>query len=101
MIFTKSVLDFISSMVFASSLGIGVMLSAAFVFVFQGAIVLLAQFVAPFLTDAVIAEKLFLSVRTVKQHIQSMRDKTGFRNRTELAVRARESGLVINDPKTE
>jgi DNA-binding CsgD family transcriptional regulator len=30
-----------------------------------------------------------------------MRDKTGFRNRTELAVRARESGLVINDPKTE
>jgi len=54
MIFTKSVLDFISSMVFASSLGIGVMLSAAFVFVFQGAIVLLAQFVAPFLTDAVI-----------------------------------------------
>lgn len=48
-------------------------------------------------TDAVIAEKLFLSVRTVKQHIQSMRDKTGFRNRTELAVRARESGLVIND----
>ena len=32
------------------------MLSAAFVFVFQGAIVLMAQFVAPFLTDAVIAE---------------------------------------------
>jgi len=56
MIFTKSVLDFISSMVFASSLGFGVMLSAVFVFVFQGAIVLLAQFVAPFLTDAVIAE---------------------------------------------
>lgn len=51
-------------------------------------------------TDASIAEKLFISVRTVKQHIQSMRDKTGFRNRTELAVRARESGLVIND-KTE
>jgi two-component system vancomycin resistance associated response regulator VraR len=52
-------------------------------------------------TDAAIAEKLYMSVRTVKQHIQSMRDKTGFRNRTELAVRARESGLVINDPKTE
>ena len=47
-------------------------------------------------TDAAIAEKLFMSVRTVKQHIQSMREKTGFRNRTELAVRARESGLVIN-----
>lgn len=48
-------------------------------------------------TDASIAEKLYMSIRTVKQHIQSMREKTGFRNRTELAVRARESGLVIND----
>lgn len=48
-------------------------------------------------SDAAIAEKLYMSVRTVKGHIQSMRDKTGFRNRTELAVRARESGLVIND----
>lgn len=48
-------------------------------------------------SDAAIAEKLFMSLRTVKGHIQSMRDKTGFRNRTELAVRARESGLVIND----
>ncbi|WP_405727616.1 DUF554 domain-containing protein [Anaerotignum sp.] len=56
MLFTKSVLDLISSMVFASSLGVGVMLAAAFVFVFQGGIVLLAQFIAPFLTDAVIAE---------------------------------------------
>ena len=52
-------------------------------------------------TDAAIAEKLYMSVRTVKQHVQSMRDKTGFRNRTELAVRARESGLIINDQKTE
>ena len=52
-------------------------------------------------TDAAIAEKLFLSLRTVKQYIQSMRNKTGFRNRTELAVRARESGLVINNQKTE
>ena len=48
-------------------------------------------------SDAAIAEKLHMSLRTVKAHIQSMRDKTGFRNRTELAVRAREIGLVIND----
>lgn len=48
-------------------------------------------------TDAEISEKLHISLRTVKQHIQSMRDKTGFRNRTELAVRARECGFVIND----
>ena len=47
-------------------------------------------------TDAAIAEKLHMSLRTVKQHIQSMRDKTGFRNRTELAVKARESCLVIH-----
>jgi len=47
--------------------------------------------------DAAISEKLHMSLRTVKAHIQSMRDKTGFRNRTELAVRAREIGLVIND----
>ena len=47
--------------------------------------------------DAAIAEKLHMSLRTVKAHIQSMREKTGFRNRTELAVRAREIGLVIND----
>ena len=47
-------------------------------------------------TDAAIAKKLHMSVRTVKGHIQSMREKTGFRNRTELAVRARDCGLIIN-----
>lgn len=51
--------------------------------------------------DAVIADKLHMSLRTVKAHIQNMRDKTGFRNRTELAVRARESGLVINEHKND
>lgn len=50
-------------------------------------------------SDAVIADKLHMSLRTVKAHIQTMRDKTGFRNRTELAVRARECGLVINEYK--
>ena len=48
-------------------------------------------------SDAAIAEKLFMSLRSVKGHIQSMREKTGFRNRTELAVQASESGLIIND----
>ena len=52
-------------------------------------------------TDAVIAEKLFISVATVKTHIQNMKNRTGFRNRTELAVKARESGLVIYDQKPE
>ena len=52
-------------------------------------------------TDAAIAEKLFISVATVKTHIQNMKNRTGFRNRTELAVKARESGLVICDQKPE
>ena len=56
MLYTKSVLDFISSIIFASSLGFGVMLSAVFVLFFQGGIVLLSQGIAPFLTDVVIAE---------------------------------------------
>ena len=55
-LFSKSLLDFISSIIFAASLGIGVMFSAVFVFVYQGAITLLAQFIGPFLGDAVIAE---------------------------------------------
>ena len=46
-------------------------------------------------TDATIAEKLNISLRTVKGYIQDMRDKTGFKNRTELAVRARDCGFVI------
>lgn len=50
-------------------------------------------------TDAAIAEKLFISLATVKTHLQNMKKRTGFRNRTELAVRARESGLVIFDQK--
>lgn len=52
-------------------------------------------------TDAAIADKLHISLRTVKGHIQTMRAKTGFRNRTELAVRARDCGLIINDIITE
>ena len=47
-------------------------------------------------TDAAIAEKLCISIITVKQHIQKIREKTKFSNRTQLAVKARECGLVIN-----
>ena len=51
--------------------------------------------------DADIAEKLGMSLRTVKMHVQNMKDKTGLRNRTELAVRVRDAGFVIVEPKTE
>ena len=56
MLYTKATLDFISSLIFAASLGIGVLFAAAFVLVFQGAIVLVAQAVSPFLTDYVVSE---------------------------------------------
>lgn len=52
----KSVLDGISSIVFASSLGIGVSFSAVAILLYQGAISLLASFLSPVLGDAVIAE---------------------------------------------
>lgn len=53
-LFTKSLLDGISSIVFASSMGSGVLLSAIAVFTVQGVITLLAQWVAPLLGDAVV-----------------------------------------------
>lgn len=56
MIYTKSVLDFISSTMLSVSLGIGVLCSASFVFLFQGSIVLLSQFLQPILSDSAIAE---------------------------------------------
>lgn len=56
MLYTKSILDFISSIVLASALGAGVLLSSLSVLVLQGAIALLAQFVAPYLTEFAIAE---------------------------------------------
>ena len=52
----KSLLDGISSIVFASSLGVGVAFSAAALLLYQGSISLLASVLSPFLGDAVIAE---------------------------------------------
>jgi uncharacterized membrane protein YqgA involved in biofilm formation len=56
MIFTKSLLDLISSCVLAASLGVGVMFAGGFVLVFQGAIVLLAGLIAPVLSPSAINE---------------------------------------------
>lgn len=55
-LFAKSVLDCVAAIIFASSLGVGVLLSAGLVFTYQGSITLLAGFIEPFLTDPVIAE---------------------------------------------
>lgn len=42
-----------------------------------------------------IACRMHLSLSTIKTHITNLMQKTGFRSRTELAIKARESGLVI------
>ncbi len=55
-LYAKSMLDFVAAIIFASTLGAGVMLSASLLFVYQGSITLLAQFIEPFLTEPVIAE---------------------------------------------
>ncbi len=48
-------------------------------------------------TDEEIAEHLHLSPWTVRKYIKTMLEKTGFKSRTQLAVAARTSGLVIRE----
>ncbi len=48
-------------------------------------------------TNAEIADRLFISVATVKSHIQHLMEKTGFKTRTELVSEARGLGIVIKD----
>ena len=53
---TKAMLDLVSSMMLASSLGIGVLLSSVAVFVIQGGLVLLSGLIAPFMSTGAINE---------------------------------------------
>jgi two-component system vancomycin resistance associated response regulator VraR len=50
-------------------------------------------------TNTEIAERLHLSVATVKSHIQHLMEKTGFKTRTELVSEARSHGIVIKNKK--
>ncbi|HHV60512.1 MAG TPA: DUF554 domain-containing protein [Clostridiaceae bacterium] len=52
----KSILDGVTAMVFASTLGVGVVFSSIPVLVYQGGITLLAGFLKPWLTDVVISQ---------------------------------------------
>ncbi|MFL0168429.1 DUF554 domain-containing protein [Candidatus Clostridium helianthi] len=54
-LFAKSILDGVSSIIFASSLGVGVMLSSIAIFIYQGSITLLAGGLSTILTDNVIS----------------------------------------------
>ena len=47
-------------------------------------------------TNQQVAEQLGISENTVKSHVRSMLDKTGFRSRTELAIKARVLGIAIS-----
>lgn len=55
-LYTKALLDGVSAIFFASTLGAGVMLSGLSVFVYQGLLTLLAGYVAPYLSSAVVTE---------------------------------------------
>lgn len=48
-------------------------------------------------TNQQVAEQLGISENTVKTHVRSMLDKTGFRSRTELAIKARVLGIAISN----
>lgn len=55
-LYTKAVMDGVIAVVFASTMGIGVAASAVPVFIYQGAITLLAAFLQPYLSAAVVLE---------------------------------------------
>lgn len=49
------------------------------------------------LTNEEIADKLCISVNTVKRHLQNILEKTGFESRLALAMNAKSLGLVVSD----
>jgi len=54
LLYTKSLMDFFSAMLLASAFGFGVVVSALLVFVFQGALTLLAMYAGSFFTNEII-----------------------------------------------
>ena len=54
----------------------------------------LVTLVAQGRTDAQIAAQLYISVRTVRSHLDRIRDKTGCRRRADLTRLALSTGLV-------
>jgi DNA-binding NarL/FixJ family response regulator len=49
------------------------------------------------LTNEEIADKLNVTVFTIKRHIQNMLQKTGYKNRLDLAINAKTLGLVVSE----
>ena len=52
-------------------------------------------------TNAEIAQRLGISVATVKSHVLHLMEKTGFKTRTELVSEARGLGIVIKNKREE
>lgn len=55
-LFTNAMLDFVTSMVFASTYGIGMVVSAGILFLWQGSIYGLTLFLGDFITDSMMTE---------------------------------------------
>ena len=55
-LYSKSVLDGVSALIFASTMGVGVLLSAVPLFLWQGGIAFLAALLSPYLAADVVAE---------------------------------------------
>lgn len=60
MLFTKSILDGVIAIIFASTLGIGVLFSVIPLALYQGAITIFAKFIEPILTDTMISNMSFV-----------------------------------------
>lgn len=56
LLFTNALLDGVTSMILASTFGIGIILSAIVLFIWQGTIYLSAQFIAPFVTPEILGQ---------------------------------------------
>jgi len=55
-LFTKSAIDGITAAIFAATLGFGVLISAVPVFIYEGLIVMISGFAAPYLSEYIIGE---------------------------------------------
>lgn len=55
-LFSKSILDGVSAVIFSSTMGIGVAFSAVPIFIYQGGLTLMAGFLKPFLAELVITQ---------------------------------------------
>jgi two-component system vancomycin resistance associated response regulator VraR len=55
--------------------------------------------IAAGMTNPEIAKSLYISENTVKSHLRVLLQKTGYKNRTELAIHARVTGIALDPTK--